>query len=1278
MRHLALCPFLLGIVALTPLHAQESLADLLTDPAVDLSREQARAPMLERMRTIELARKERATAKARALGLVVRRQLADGRLVEIAEFDGPQPIYLTTHNLNAAISTGANLLWPAPDELLGNGITIGMWDGGSGRASHQEFGTRLVVGDGSASIDHATHVGGTLIAQGVNASARGMARAARVESLDWNSDITEMTARAATAGDQHSTRIYLSNHSYGYISGWNFTGNTGSPARTWEWHGNGSTATSIENDFGLYNAFSREIDALAFNTPFYLIFQSAGNDRADAPSAGQSVALSPGSSTVVPYDPALHPAADGSYRGGYDSMSFRSVAKNVITIGAVNDAVQSGNRALSPATMTTFSSWGPTDDGRIKPDLVANGQSLFSSLNGSDTAYGNLSGTSMSTPNACGSAALLVESYAKLFPNQAMRAATLKGLLIHTADDLGNAGPDYQFGWGLVNVKAAADLLKDHQANPAKIRVTENQLTSTITSRTHAFTWDGASPIRTTLSWTDPAGSTTTISDNRAARLVNNLQLKLIAPDGSEHFPFVMPFVGNWSQQSMSLPATRGVNNTDNVEQVLVDSPSLSGTWQAVVTFSGTLTNNQQAYSLIVSGSSNVAPPPPPLSLTSITPTSGLANSTVSIDLTGTGLRSDTVVKLTRTGHADLPASSVELIGEFLRCQFPLTNAAAGLWNVTATNPDQSSSTLSNAFTVIASIWSENFDGTVSGWISTASLGSNAWSLVTTQAQSPTRSFFAPGPATKSTTQLTSPAIAIPANASNLQFQFWHFLNLRSNTDVGRLEFSIDNGAWFDVEDSGSGMQFSSNGYNVNTAVGGGINANEFAGRRAWSGNSNGFIRSTVNLTDTPRFAGKSLRVRWIIATNGNNNSTGWWIDSVSLIGGGDLSNNAPNISSPAATTSTETFLDPNTEQTWQIERGNIANLSVTATDDGGTANLSYQWSATGPAAVVFSPNASNLAAQTIAEFQAAGDYIIQVTVRDLPGATVSSQAHVRVTPTASGLRMNPSVASMTFGQELDFSAELLDQFDDPLSSQPSQFTWSTSGGGTISGTGRFTATSAGGPFAVTASSGGFSHVASLTINPAPAAVSLANLTQSFNGQSRPVSVTTSPAGLAVTVTYDSETTAPTAAGSYAVEAIITDPNYQGSAQGTLVIVDPYQTWAQTKWPEQEPTLSAPEADPDGDGVSNWVEFHLGLDPLDARSRFSNEIRMEGSMPQLVISRVVTSGSFVIQASDDLQGAWENWQTLAITQSADNHTVPLPAVAGRKFYRVLYTAPPLP
>lgn len=1140
-----------ALLAVTPpVTAQNRLADLLNEPGANLNDPASRQRIVDRLKAANEQRRQTARTKAQQRGLPLRVTRPNGATQEIADFDGERPIYFTSHNVNAAISTGANLV-RSTYAVEGTGITVGIWDGGWTRATHQEFGSRVVVKDtGSAYDDHATHVGGTIAAAGVVANAKGMAPLATIDSYDWNSDVAEMTARGATAPGQQATRIYLSNHSYGYISGWNYIG---SPSRMWEWYGNGTTATGFEQDFGRYNTYSRDQDALAYSAPYYLIFRSAGNERTDDPVAGEQVALSPGGGSTVAFDPALHPPGDGEYRGGFECMGFDSLAKNVITIGSAADAVTSGLRDVTKANVSSFSSWGPTDDGRIKPDVVANGEGLYSSLAGSNTSYGTYSGTSMATPNATGSAALLIQHYGNLFPSQAMRASSLKGLLIHTADDRGNAGPDYKYGWGMVNAKAAADLLTDQLAHPEKQRLAENQLTTSTTLRTHSFVWDGSSPIRATLSWTDPAGTATTTSDLRSPRLVNNLNLKLIAPGGAEYFPYVMPFVGTWTQASMNSAATTGINNTDNIEQVYLPTPGLAGTWQAVVSFSGALTNGSQNYSLLLNGAAAVTPPPPPLSISAITPSSGLPG-TLTVDLTGTGFEAGTAVKLTRTGQTDIQATGEQLIGESLRCQINLTGAAAGAWNVVATNPDLETASLPNSFTVVGALWAEAFDGTVSGWTSQATTGSNAWSLVTSNSHSPSTSYFAPGPATKSTVQLVTPSIAIPANASNMQLSFWHSYNLQSARDGGKLDFSINGGAWFEVTSASSGLSYASNGYN--STIGGSgkpSDRSEFEGSTAWSGNSNGFINTLVNFTDNAKFAGKNLRIRWRLATDTGTSSPGWYVDTISLTGGGNITNQAPAITTAASSASSETVTDPDTT-VYQILRGTGSTFTVAASDDGGEPALTYTWTSTGPAPVFFQTNGSNAAKSTSASFEATGDYLVSVAVRDAQNLTTSSTVNIRVVQTAADVHVTPATASVPVGNTQAFSASLLDQFGQPLATQPPSFSWSVNEGGTISGSGVFTATMAGGPYVVSASSGGFSNTASVTVLPLAASITLQNLSQTYNGSPRIVTALTTPAGLPVDITYAGLETAPTDAGSYLVSATIADPNYQGSILGTLVV----------------------------------------------------------------------------------------------------------------------------
>lgn len=1132
--------------------SQGNLADLLGQPGVDLADPQSRAAVVQQVRVWSEQRRQKARLQAAALGLPSRILHPGGALQEIVDFTAEGPLYLTTSNANAAISTDAaatRTSYPVD----GSGITIGVWDGGAGRASHQEFGGRLTVMDGSASIDHATHVAGTVIASGVVASARGMAPAATIDSYDWNSDLAEMTARGATGPGQPSN-LYLSNHSYNYVSGWNYV-NGGSPYRVWEWYGNGTTSSGFEQDFGRYHSLTRDLDALAYNAPYYLVFRSAGNERNNNPSSGHAVALSPGSSTVVSYSPTSHPPGDGQYRGGFETIGFVALAKNVVTVGAVNDAVTSGVRDPAKGTITSFSSWGPTDDGRIKPDIVANGASLYSSLNGSNSAYGSFSGTSMSTPNASGSSALLIQQYSNLFGGGAMRSSSLKGLLIHTADDLGNPGPDYKFGWGLVDTLAAADLLADHQAFPDKQRLTEDQLTTSTTSQNYTFVWDGTSPIRATLCWTDPAGAATATSDLRSPRLVNDLDLKVIGPGAVEYLPYVMPFVGDWSQASMNSPAVTGVNNTDNVEQVYISAPPAAGTYQVVVSFSGSLTNGSQDYSLLLSGAADTPPPPPPLTISDVSPASAFPGP-VTLQLTGTGFEAGTAINLARTGYSDISATSVNLVGEDLVCDFDLSSAASGVWSVVATNPDSETFTLADSFTLIGVIWGESFDGASAppGWTSQATTGSNAWTITTSHSHSPTKSYFAPAPTDKTTAHLVSPAIAIPAEATNLQLKFWHDFNMQSGWDGGRLEFSLDGGAWFDVEDAGSGAAFVSNGYNTTILDRGRpADRSEFAGQRAWSGNSNGFVETVVNLTDTASYAGHSLQIRWSIATNQGTASPGWYVDSVALFGGGNIGNQPPEITVEPDSSSTETVTELSV--TYEIVREATVGLTVTATDDGGEPALTYTWSvADGPGpGVFFSPNGTNSAKLTTASFEATGDYRLSVAVMDAEGLTVSGDVNVRVVQEASGVTVSPPAASVTVGGGQAFTATEIDQFGDAIAPQPS-FTWTVSGGGSIDTGGLFTATNVGKNFVVTADSGAFTGTATVTVNPAPATVTLSNLSQVYDGTPKPVGVTTSPPGLTVEVTYNGSTTAPTVAGTYAVVATVTDPNYQGGASNSLVI----------------------------------------------------------------------------------------------------------------------------
>ena len=180
-----------------------------------------------------------------------------------------------------------------------------------------------------------------------------------------------------------------------------------------------------------------------------------------------------------------------------------------------------------------------------------------------------------------------------------MRSATLKGLIIHTADDLGNPGPDYRHGWGLMNAEAAAALIKEH-ADHGSGRLIEDRLTSAVGSRSWQLSPAGAGPLRVTLCWTDPPGEDRSGHENRSRALVNDLNLRITGPEGT-HLPWTMPHVGDWSVATLDDHATTGVNTVDNVEQVALADP-IAGAYSITVDHAGILTHDLQDFSLIVSG----------------------------------------------------------------------------------------------------------------------------------------------------------------------------------------------------------------------------------------------------------------------------------------------------------------------------------------------------------------------------------------------------------------------------------------------------------------------------------------------------------------------------------------------------------------------------------------------------------------------------------------------------------------------------------------------------
>ncbi len=285
------------------------------------------------------------------------------------------------------------------------------------------------------------------------------------------------------------------------------------------------------------------------------------------------------------FDGVVRPA-DGD-AGGYDLLPPQAVAKNVLTVGAVSN-ILGGWSGSNSVGMSTFSSFGPTDDGRIKPDLVADGVNVFSTGSLSDTDYYSDSGTSMATPNVTGSLGLLVQLHTQYYgTNQPPLASTLRGLAIATADEAGDAaGPDYRFGWGLLNARSAALLITNNFTSGSLAHIKEVRLASGDFIE-FPIEATNTQPLSVTICWTDPPGTPPAASVDPTNRmLINDLDLRLIR-GSTTNLPWVL------DPNNRTAAATTADNVRDNVEQVFIGSPT-TGTYTVRVTHKGDLLNDSK------------------------------------------------------------------------------------------------------------------------------------------------------------------------------------------------------------------------------------------------------------------------------------------------------------------------------------------------------------------------------------------------------------------------------------------------------------------------------------------------------------------------------------------------------------------------------------------------------------------------------------------------------------------------------------------------------------
>ena len=510
-------------------------------------------------------------------GWMLKKSWEDGTCVELKELGrNGIPVYFLTNNLNAAKTVSTNKVWnggAAGLNLSGSGITLREWDESAVRPTHQELIGRITQGDvGTYIATHSTHVAGTMLATGVVSNAHGMANQALLRAFDWWDDYAEMASEAGNGA-------LLSNSSYIYITGWYYNGTS------WYWYGDPAISPVEDYEFGFYSSDAAIVDSITYNAPYYLPCKATGNDRGEGPS------VQPVSHYVYDGNDWVLSTAIRNIDGmpsGYDCISSGwGVSKNILAVGAVY-GIPNGYSSPSDVVMASFSGTGPTDDGRIKPDVVADGINLYSTGSANDNAYLSMSGTSMATPNTTGSLALLQEHYHNLHGSY-MRSATLKGIAIHTADEAGSySGPDYMYGWGLLNTAKAASAISNTTTALIKETTLMNGTTYSMKIKSN-----GTEPLRATICWTDPPGIPPPASLNPPMiMLVNDLDLRI---DGNTYKPWGL------DHANPSSAATTGDNIRDNVEQILVANPG-TGCHTLTVNHKGVLSGGSQAFSLIISG----------------------------------------------------------------------------------------------------------------------------------------------------------------------------------------------------------------------------------------------------------------------------------------------------------------------------------------------------------------------------------------------------------------------------------------------------------------------------------------------------------------------------------------------------------------------------------------------------------------------------------------------------------------------------------------------------
>ncbi len=510
--------------------------------------------------------------------------LPEGRIGDLSALEGvlwigEEPPALSPLNDGVVVQTRARLVQDSPYKLDGDGTRVFVYDDGTVDDSHPTFddgnGSRVKRIDNEPVSDHPTHVAGTLAGDGSDDAnggtrGRGVAPAAQLFSagvafgsspvqVEFLSNLGDLEKDYEEAANQN--KVDVANNSIGLAV-------SGGPELN----------CGPQGDYGNY---SRAVDNIIagkdpkIERPLSLVW-AVGNERG-------------------------HPECGTDYT----TIGPPGCAKNIVGVGAIHS---------DGGSMTVFSGWGPCDDGSLKPTIVSPGcetgrvtkeSGIYSSIVGgdysADAGGAPWCGTSMAAPSVTGTIALLIEDWRKNGHGDDQERplpALVRAMLAHTAHDRGPVGPDYVYGFGLLDAKELIDL---ERADDGKLGNGDRPQwgTDTIvkppTVRTYSILVPADLPsFKATLAWDDPAPP-----EFVQTPLVNDLTLELISPSGVHFQAWTL------DPAKPELPAARAGNDVDTLEQVVVDDPE-QGSWTVQVS-AASLPEGPQPFGLVYSWQAQLA-----------------------------------------------------------------------------------------------------------------------------------------------------------------------------------------------------------------------------------------------------------------------------------------------------------------------------------------------------------------------------------------------------------------------------------------------------------------------------------------------------------------------------------------------------------------------------------------------------------------------------------------------------------------------------------------------